>query len=63
MTRDRASAVARALIDTLAECLRDDRRLHARTVEQLCDEFADIKRETLNEIRLEADESPDISGN
>jgi hypothetical protein len=59
MSRDRASAVARAVVNSFAEHVRDDSALYLRIVDYLRDEFADIERKVLTEIRLhETDTEP-----
>jgi hypothetical protein len=51
--RDRADVVARAILDAVADHIRDDgAALHARIADQLRDEFADVARTALTEIRL-----------
>jgi hypothetical protein len=53
-SRDRASVVARSLLDTVAHHLLDDGvALQVQIAEQLRDEFADIAHQTLSEIRRE----------
>ena len=56
MTHDRASIFARTLLQTIARYIVDEPNdavpLHARIAEQLRDEFADVARHTVNEIRL-----------
>lgn len=53
-SRDRATVVARALLDTVAHHLLDDAAaLQAQIAEQLRDEFVDIAHQTLSEIRRE----------
>jgi hypothetical protein len=52
--RDRAAVVTRTLVETIVCHIRDDgTALHARIEKILRDEFADVARTTLNEIRLE----------
>jgi hypothetical protein len=57
VTRDRASAIAHVMLQIVARhILAGDETssvLHAQITEQLRDEIADIRRQTLNEIRPE----------
>ena len=50
MTRDRASAVATALVAIFIQHLRSS-ALHKQLAEKLRDEFAEIQQETLSETR------------
>ena len=50
-TTDHAGAVVTAVLQTIRQALERDQELRAALVEILCDEFDDIKRATLNEIR------------
>ena len=56
---DRAAVIARALLDTLAEYLRDDARLHARFADLLRDELDTVRQELIAEIRLGEADTPD----
>ena len=49
---DRATILARALLQTIARYIVDD-ALQARIAEQLRDEFHDIKQQSISEIRPE----------
>jgi hypothetical protein len=49
---DRAAVVARLLLDEIIACAEDG-RLRARLAERLREEFHDIQRQTLSEIRQE----------
>ena len=47
-THDRAAVVARAILQTIAKHLHD---LEPQIVAQLRDEFADIAKTTMNELK------------
>lgn len=52
--RDRAAAVARAVIEIVVQHIRGDGgALHQQLADYLRDEIADERRQTLNEIRRE----------
>lgn len=48
---DRAEAVMRAILQIIAQRIRDDVELRAHITECLRDEFEDLARQTMNEIR------------
>jgi hypothetical protein len=52
MTRDRADAVATALVAIFVQHLRSG-TLHKQIAEKLRDEFSEIQRQTLSETRAE----------
>ncbi len=51
-TRDRAAVVTAAIIQTIADALRNGTDAHAAIIATLRDEFADVARQTASEIRL-----------
>jgi hypothetical protein len=50
---DRATVVARNILQILAQHVRDDPALRAQLADCLRDEFHDIARSVMNEIRRE----------
>jgi hypothetical protein len=50
---DRAAVVVRTILQILAQHVRDDPALRAQLDDCLRDEFHDIARSVMNEIRLE----------
>jgi hypothetical protein len=51
MSRDRAEAVASAVLQIIKQHLNDDALLRGQLVEALRDEFTDVARMTRDEIR------------
>jgi hypothetical protein len=49
--RDRAEVVTRTIVQIIAQRLRDDPALRAQIADCLRDEFEDVARQTMNEIR------------
>ena len=50
---DRATVVARSILQIIAQYIRDDPALRAQLTDVLRDEFRDIARTVMNEIRHE----------
>ena len=50
---DRATVVVRTILQILAQHVRDDPALRGQLADCLRDEFHDIARSVMNEIRLE----------
>ena len=49
--RDRAEVVTRGILEIIAQHIRDDLALRAQITDRLRDEFEDVARQTVNEIR------------
>lgn len=62
MTHDRADAATRAILQMVVRHIRDaDGSLHTVVAEYLRDEFAEIARETLTDVRLGHNDEPPTS--
>ena len=48
---DRAEIVTRGILQIIAQHIRDDLALRAQITDRLRDEFEDVARQTVNEIR------------